>query len=511
MAEIMAKTLILFLAALACAATGRLRAEAAPPPNVLLICVDDLRPLAGCYGDTLAQTPNLDRLAARGARFDAAYCNQAVCGPSRYNLMLGSRSTSSGLYHFGRQFRDVYPDAVTLPQYFIRHGYRAESIGKIYHIGHNTYGDDASWSVPHTKDLVIEYVDPASKPGGVLTREEAFFNNANTGRPNRELPRGAAWEMPDVPDEAYADGRTAREAVRRLEAAKQRRQPFFLAVGFARPHLPFSAPKKYWDLYDRARFPLSTDRQLPKGAPAYVGKKIGELNQYNPVPETPPLSEELQRTLIHGYYASTSYMDAQLGIVLDALDRLGLAGNTIVVLWGDHGFSLGTHGEWTKHSNYEIVNRIPLLFAGPGVKRGLQTRALAETVDIYPTLAALAGLPAPTGPQPIDGANLTPVLAGSAASVKDHVYHAFPRPRPGKGEWLGRAIRTERYRLVEWRPADGSAAEAEFELYDYQTDPQELVNEANAHPETVAELAKILARHPAPKPPVPPSARKVAP
>jgi iduronate 2-sulfatase len=505
----MEKRLIISLLVAACVLPVGLAAGQAPPrPNILLICVDDFRPLAGTYGDSLVHTPNLDRLAARGARFDAAYCNQAVCAPSRYNLMLGTRSTSSGLYHFGRQFRDVYPDAVTLSQHFIRHGYRAESIGKIYHVGHNTYGDDASWSVPHTKDLVIEYVDPASKPDGALTREEAFFTNADTGRPNRELPRGATWEMPDVPDDAYADGRTAREAARRLKAAKTRNEPFFLAVGFARPHLPFSAPKKYWDLYDRSRFELSTDTRLPKGAPTYAGKKISELNQYEPVPETPPLNEDLQRTLIHGYYASTSYMDAQLGIVLNALDELGLAENTIVVLWGDHGFSLGTHGEWTKHSNYEIVNRIPLLFAGPGVKRGLATHALAETVDIYPTLAALAGLPSPTGPQPIDGANLMSVLDGSAVAVKDHAYHAFPRPRAGKGEWLGRAIRTERYRLVEWLPVDGSPAQPDFELYDYQTDPQELVNVAAERPEIVAELQKILARHATPKVPAPPSVRK---
>jgi iduronate 2-sulfatase len=504
-------SLVLALCAGVCSLAGSVAAvNPASPPNVLLICVDDLRPLAGTYGDPLAQTPNLDRLAARGARFDAAYCNQAVCAPSRYNLMLGTRSTSSGLYHFGRQLRDVYPDAVTLPQYFKRNGYRAESVGKIYHIGHNTYGDDASWSVAHAKDLVIEYVDPASKPGGALTREEAFFANVDTGRPNRELPRGAAWEMPDVSDDAYADGRTAREAARRLEAAKTRNEPFFLAVGFARPHLPFSAPKKYWDLYDRSRFEVPTDTRLPQGAPAYAGKKIGELNQYSPVPEKPPLSEDLQRTLIHGYYASTSYMDAQLGVVLDALDRLDLAKDTIVVLWGDHGYSLGTHGEWTKHSNYEIVNRIPLLFAGPGVKPGLATRALAETVDIFPTLAALAGLPAPRGPQPIDGENLAPVLNGSAITVKDHVYHAFPRPRPGKGEWLGRAIRTERYRLVEWRPVDGSPAEPDLELYDYQTNPDERVNLAAEQPEVVTKLQKILARHPAPKAPAPPSARKKA-
>ncbi|MGH8021693.1 MAG: sulfatase-like hydrolase/transferase, partial [Opitutaceae bacterium] len=295
-------------------------------PNVLLILVDDLKPLSGSYGNPIAQTPNIDRLAARGAQFDRAYCNQAVCAPSRFNLMLGTRSTSSGLYHFGRQLRDAFPDAVTLPQHFIREGYRAESLGKVYHIGHGTYGDDASWSVPHQKDLVIEYVLPESKAGGRLTREEAFFSNYRGPIPNRELPRGAAWERADVPDDAYADGRVANETIRRLEAAKGRDVPFFIAAGFARPHLPFSVPEKYWKLYDGTDFPLATRTTPPDGAPPYAPKlPLGELNQYEPVPEKPPLSEELQRRLIHGYYASTSYVDAQIGRVLAALDLLDLS------------------------------------------------------------------------------------------------------------------------------------------------------------------------------------------
>lgn len=476
-------------------------APAASQPNVLLILVDDLKPLAGTYGDALAKTPAIDRLAARGVRFDRAYCNQAVCGPSRYNLMLGTRSTTSGLYHFGRELRDAYPGAVTLPQHFKAHGYRAESLGKVYHIGHNTFGDEASWSVPHHKDLVIEYVDPASKPDGQLTREEAFFGNVRTGRPNRELPRGAAFESPDVPDETYADGRIATEAIRRLAAAKERTEPFFMAVGFARPHLPFSAPKKYWDLYDRARLPLAANPEPPRGGPAFALKKIGELNQYTPVPEAPPIDVALQRALIHGYYASTSFMDAQLGRVLDALDRLGLADSTIVVLWGDHGFSFGTHGDWTKHSNYEEAVRIPLILAGPGISARGGCGMPVETVDIYPTLAALAGLPQPGGAQPIDGVSLVPVLRDSTVWVKDHVYHCFPRNRPGQGEWIGRALRTDRHRLVEWIPFNG-AGEPVLELYDYLKDPLESENLAATQPGVVAQLRLKLDRYPAPVRPV---------
>src|SRR5690606_18293144 len=237
-------------------------------PNVLLILVDDLRPAIGAYGDPVAVTPNIDKLAANGFKFENAYSNQAVCAPSRFNLLLGSRSSSSGIYGFGQNFRDYYPDAVTLPQYFKQHGYHTESMGKVFHIGHNTYADEASWSVPHHKDLVIEYVDPESKKEG-FTREEALFSNQLA----QGLPRGLAWESPDVADDAYADGRVAQRAVERLRALKiQADQPFFLAVGFARPHLPFSVPQRYWDLYDEHTFPLPGRTVRPEGAPPYAVK-----------------------------------------------------------------------------------------------------------------------------------------------------------------------------------------------------------------------------------------------
>jgi iduronate 2-sulfatase len=479
-----------------CLATAQAR------PNVLLLCVDDLKPTIGCYGDTLAKTPNLDRLAARGMRFDLAYCNQAVCAPSRNNLMLGTRSTTLGIYDLGTNFRRAIPDAVTLPQYFMRHGWRAEGIGKIMHTGHGNRDDAASWSVPFQLDKVVEYVRPENSANGQLTREEAFFTNQRLGE-NRSLPRGAAWEIADVPDNAYADGRIADEGIRRLHAASGRtNQPFFLALGFVKPHLPFTAPKKYWDLYDRQSFKLATRQTPPDGAPPYAGKTLLELNQYDPVPERPPLTEDLQRTLIHGYYACVSFMDAQLGRVLDELDRLNLATNTLIVLWGDHGWHFGDHGAWTKHTNYEQANRIPLIIIAPGVaKPGTSTRQLAETVDIFPTLVELAGLPKPSVPQPLDGVSLVPVLRDPSARVRDHAYHTFPRQRAGQNV-IGRAIRTERYRLVEWKKPGESADTADLELYDYQTDPEETKNLAHSQPEVVKQMQAILARHPEAKSPV---------
>jgi iduronate 2-sulfatase len=472
---------------------------AADKPNVLLVLVDDLKPALGCYGDAAAKTPNLDRLASRGMRFDLAYCNQAVCAPSRFTLMLGSHSTSTGLYDLGSRLRHRLPDAVTLPQYFAEHGYRTESLGKVFHIGHGNEGDPESFSVPHFHDKVIEYLDPASTDGGKLTREEAYFTNQRLGEIGK-LPRGAAMESPDVADDAYADGRVANETLKRMQAAKTRREkdgtPFFITVGFARPHLPFSAPKKYWDLHDPAKLTMPAHEELSKYAPKVAGKRGGEITNYAPVPERPSaeFTDELKRKLIHGYYASTSYVDAQIGKVADELVRLGLDENTIVVLWGDHGFHLGDLGIWTKHTNYEQANRIPLLIVAPGVtKAGSATKQLAESVDLFPTLAEIAGLPKPDVPQPIDGKSLVPVVKDPAARVRDHAYHVFPKSK------LGRAIRTERYRLVEWKTIGGD--DAEYELYDYEADPLERENLAAKQPDVVERLKKVLAEYPAPVPP----------
>ena len=462
-------------------------------PNVLLLLVDDLKPALGCYGDPHAKTPHLDQLAARGMRFDLAFCNQAVCAPSRFTLMLGSPSAATGLYGLGNKLRDSFPNAVTMPQHFAKHGYRTESMGKIFHIGHGNEGDPESFSVPHFHDKVIEYLDPASTDGGKLTREEAYFSNRKLGQ-IRSLPRGAAYESPDVADEDYADGRVAREAIKRLRAATKRKDtPFFLAVGFARPHLPFSAPRKYWDLHDPAKLPLPRFEDLPAGSPKVAGKRAGEIANYKPVPsKNEDYTKELKRNLIHGYYASTSFVDAQVGRVVAELDHLGLAGNTIIVLWGDHGFHLGDLGIWTKHTNYEQANRIPIFMVAPGVtKPRSSTKQLAESVDIFPTIAELAGLPAPSGPQPISGKSLVPVLKDPNHRVRGHAFHCYPR-----GKTMGRAIRTERYRMVEWKKPGAKPESAKYELYDYQEDPLERKNLADAHPEVLATLKATLSKYP---------------
>lgn len=463
---------------------------AAAKPNVLLICVDDLKPLLGCYGDKIVQSPNIDRLAQRGVLFEKAFCNQAVCSPSRNALTTGLRPQTLGIYDLPTNFRQSVPEAVTLPQYFKANGYRAEGLGKIFHVGHGNVNDEASWSVPHYSPKTISYALKENNPPE-STREQALFENKKEAW---KLPRGAPTENAEVPDHRYGDGMIAEEAIQRLAAAKAKpAEPFFLAVGFLKPHLPFVAPKKYWDLYDPASFKLPELQKAPEGAPDFAPSSWGELRQYQDMPEKGPVTTQQAIHLIHGYYAATSYMDAQLGKVLDALDSNGFAENTIIVLWGDHGWHLGDHGMWCKHTNYEQATRIPVIVAAPGVQPGQRTQALVETVDIYPTLAELASLPAPAK---LDGRSFASVLKNPGTSTRGHAIHVYPR---GEG-WIGRAIRTQRHRLVEWKKPGEAPESAILELYDYETDPAETKNLAAGQAEVVAGLRKLLATHPEAKP-----------
>ncbi len=452
-------------------------------PNVLLICVDDLKPLLGCYGAPIIKTPNIDRLATRGVLFERAFCNQAVCAPSRNSLMTGLRPTSIGIYDLPTNFRKAVPNAVTVAQYFMKHGYRTEAMGKIMHRGHGNGEDAASWTVTPWYPKVPSYQLKES-----IAEQRS---NKNSG------PGGTATECADVPDNTYFDGLLAEHAIQRLQSAKAKpEEPWFIAVGFIKPHLPFVAPKKYWDLYDRAAFPLPALKVPPIGAPKFAPTTWGELRSYSDIPEVGPLDDAKTRLLIHGYHAATSYTDAQIGKVIAELDRLDLAKNTIIVLWGDHGWHLGDHGMWCKHTNYEQAAHIPFLVIAPGVaKAGAKTGALMETVDIYPSLCEMAGLPVPQG---LDGASFVSALKDPiAGKTKDAVFHVYPR-----GQLLGRAVRTERYRLVEWKKIGEPADAAVFELYDYQTDPAETKNLASEKSEVVAQLRALLATQPEAKPQV---------
>jgi iduronate 2-sulfatase len=452
----------------------------AAPKNVLFICVDDLKPLLGCYGDTTIKTPNIDRLAARGVLFERAFCNQAVCAPSRNSLMTGLRPSSIGIYDLGTNFRKSVPESVTVAQYFMKQGYQTHALGKIMHVGHGNDEDAASWSTPHWRPKAAQY---------------QLKESTDNGRPNKQGgPRGASTECADVPDTTYADGQIADEAIARLKAFKQNPgKPWFLGVGFAKPHLPFVAPKKYWDLYQRDAFPLPTVKTPPLGAPKFAPTTWGELRQYSDIPEVGTLDDAKTRLLIHGYHAATSYMDAQLGRLLDALDATGLANDTIILFWGDHGWHLGDHGMWCKHSNYEQAARIPLIVCAPGVaKAGVKTGSLAETVDIYPSLCELANLPPPKG---LDGTSFVATLKDPATKTKEATFHVYPR-----GKVLGRAVRSERYRLVEWKAIGAPVTTAVYELYDYEKDPLETKNLIQELPEVATHLKSLLARQPEAKP-----------
>jgi iduronate 2-sulfatase len=467
-----------FLLVLCCAAS----CAAADRPNILLICVDDLKPTIGAYGDQHAVTPNLDALAKRGLLFERAYCNQAVCAPSRNALLTGLRPSTLGIYDLATNFRIARPNAVTMPQYFKEQGYHTQALGKIFHVGHGNVDDKASWSTEPFKTKVVSYLPQPGETAAPLTKEEALFSN----QPAKGLPRGAPFTKHDAPDNKYADGIMAEEVATRLATrASKPNEPFFLAAGFVRPHLPFTAPKKYWDLYDPAKLPQPKLTKPPTDAPAYAATNWGELRQYEGMPENGPLTMAQQRELIHGYYASTSYMDAQLGKIIAALDKHDLAKNTIIVLWGDHGWHLGDHGQWCKHTNYEQAAHIPLIIVAPGITQAAsRTKSLAESVNIYPTLVELAGLPARTD---LDAKSIVPVLKNPAAATADSILHVYPRNNK-----LGRALRTARYRLVEWKNIGDTADKAEYELYDYEADPDETKNLAAAQPEVVKQLTKQL-------------------
>lgn len=446
-------------------------------PNVLLVCVDDLKPLINCYGESIAKTPNIDRFARSSMQFERAYCNQAVCSPSRNALLVGLRPQSLGIYDLPTNFRKTAPNAITMPEHFKANGYETQSLGKIFHVGHGNVDDSRSWSVPSFR-----------------ARTGAYALDSN--RSKNADGKGAPTESADVPDDRYDDGSTALEAIRRIEdASKKPGTPFFIAVGFIRPHLPFVAPKKYWDMHDPSAIALAAIREAPKDAPAYAPQYGGELRNYADLPKSGSIPDAMQRHLIHGYLAATSYMDAQFGLVLDALDRLSLRSNTIVVFWGDHGWHLGDHGMWCKHTTYEQATRIPLLISAPGYPTG-KSQAFIESVDLYPTLCELAGIPQPDG---LDGKSQVQVLSRKSDSVRDHAIQVYPRNRQGT-QVLGRAIRTSRYRMVQWMPIAGDESDAEYELYDYQNDPLETINVANTQTSILKDLKAILSRHPTPKP-----------
>ncbi len=508
-------------------------AGAGEKPNVLFIAIDDLRPELGCYGSSIVKSPNLDALAGEGIRFDRAYCQQAICSPSRASLLSGMRPDETGITHNYVQFRDLNPDVITLPQHFIAHGYETVSSGKIFH----RPGDDAqSWSrKPAFKKTPFKrpnytFALPENHELHMQQRKEMFEKYGEASK--RGLASGPAYESADVPDHAYIDGYNTEVAIATLKDMTEKSdQPFFLAMGYKLPHLNWCAPQKYWDLYDRDEIVLPTQTTGPEGG-AMIGLHPSfELRVRAKIPKIGPMGDDLSKTLLHAYYASTSYVDALIGKLIKALDDAGVKENTIIIVWGDHGWHLGEMGIWGKATNYEIATRVPLIVSTPEMRaKGEGTNALVELVDIYPTLCELAGIPVPDH---LAGKSFAPLLDDPKQTWKEVALSQFPSP--ALREWaanplspemretffgplieeveeriiqqqgdlwnrelfeshlMGYSLRTDQYRFVTW--LDGrnlNAAPVFVELYDHHNDPSETINVAASHPDEVTNLTTKL-------------------
>ena len=450
--------------------------------NVLFIAADDLRPQLNCYGFPDMVTPHLDQLASEGLLFKSAYCQAATCRASRVSLMTGLRPDNTEIWTNTSKhdrFRDHLPDIVTLPQQFKNHGFHTQAFGKIFHGGlivRTKWNDPASWSVPAWFGQPRYYYTDA----GVRAAREVFAKK--TGATGKEVDDwvnhfvlGLSIEAPDVDDDVLQDGQTAIHAIKALRAISENNdKPFFLALGFLKPHLPVIAPKKYWDLYPPDKVKVATNREAPVDAPAIAETVWGHSRTYTDFPNEGEPPEELVYQITRGYAACVSYVDAMVGRVLKEIDRLGLRDTTIVIFWGDHGWHIGENHNWGKRTNYELSTRSPLILRDPRMKNpGRKTDALVEFVDIFPTLCELAGLPLPDH---LEGTSFAPLIEDPDRSWKAGAFSQFPS---ASNTHMGRAIRTNRYRYIQWAPLDDPGKIEAEELYDHASDPQENINLAN--------------------------------
>ena len=483
-------------------------------PNILFISIDDLRPSLGAYGDSAAITPHLDRFATDGMTFRQTYCQSAVCAPSRASLMTGLRPDSTRVWHLGDQFRNINPDAITMPQYFHQYGYRTVNIGKIFH---NYMPDSVSWDEPDLRPARYLRPDWLGRDGETFyinkstqLRQESRRDSLLQLRPVRYADgwnTGPAWEMADVHDTMYYDGAQTQLAKATLNRLAGSNQPFFLALGYFRPHLPFAVPKKYWALYDPAELPLAANPEVPKDAPVHTMNSMYELRHYDGFhhighpTSSYRMSEDTARILKQGYYASVSYIDALFGDLMAHLKSLGLYENTIIVVWGDHGWKLGEHNSWGKMTNYNIDLRVPLLIKYPEQEHpGAQTFAVTELVDIFPSLCELTGVPIPDYFQ---GQSLVPLLRDPERSWKKAAFSQFhrrPKVTPDGGRYMGYSINTPAYHYIEWYAWDAELGKrgsfVNAELYDREQDPYETTNlaEEASSRKIAAELAEQLAK-----------------
>lgn len=493
----------LVLIVLSCQNTFAQIVEEPTKPNVLFIIVDDLKPILGFYGDPFVKTPNIDRFAKEGVVFTNTYCQQAVCGPSRASFLTGMRPDYTGVWDLETEMRNINPEILSMPQFFKQNGYITAGIGKVFDsrsVDENI--DKPSWSIPFYKKSNDYYPKEMGKAKGryrgvkVLEEIEIYEKIGGAkGLTGKELSNfikinaKPSVESLDIPDNAYIDGATVLHSKDILKVLKENAKPFFFAVGITKPHLPFAVPKKYWDLYNRDEIQLAEFRENANNSPLVAYHGAGELYKYADIPPIASFSDvkggmelpfDKQKELIHGYYASVSYADALIGKLISTLVSLNLKDNTIVTIIGDHGWHLGDHNLWCKHSNFEQATRIPMIFKIPGIKAS-KTSALAEAVDIFPTLCDATGIKIP---EQLQGVSLMPILKEIKSKVKDYAVSQYRR---GKNmRTFGYSIRTERFRLTLWmkdfyrlyKPFDEGYI-VSGELYDYDNDPLETENYYN--------------------------------
>lgn len=453
-----------------CICVGNLFAE---KPNVLFIAVDDLRPQLGCYGKQQMHTPNIDRMASRGVLFERAYCMVPTCGASRASLLTGIRPTPNRFVNYLTWAEKDAPSVVPLNTHFQAQGYKTISLGKIYH---HSEDHSSGWSEKPWRSKNSSYQNTERAKAGTRSNRQKW--------PSKKKHRSWPFENFDVPDDDYPDGDCTARAIDYLQKfAPDSDQPFFLAVGYLKPHLPFNAPQKYWDLYDAEAIKLPDNYAAPKDAPAIAMHNSGELRAYAGIHPKHPVDAEMARSLIHGYYACTSFTDANVGRLLKALDETGLSESTTVVLWGDHGWQLGEHGMWNKHSCFETSMHAPLLIVPPKnaetrIAPGKRVEELVEFIDIYPTLCELSGIQAPAH---LEGSSMVPLMRGNSSEWKQF---AVGRYRTGD------TIRSADYRYSQFTTKSGEVT-GEM-LFDHEADPHENSNVAVQNRKKVEALAEQL-------------------
>ncbi len=443
-------------------------------PNILFISVDDLNTTIGYYGNAQIKTPQIDKLASQGTAFVNNHCQQALCGPSRASILSGLRPDNGKIWELFTQVREANPSMVSIPEHLRKFGYETGGSGKVFDGSTvDDKRDSLSWSIPFVKPKGTRWLEHT---------EIDRFSGVNTGVKN------VPFEAPDQPESEFLDAKIVDEGIKLLDTMAKGNKPFFLAVGIKKPHLPFVAPKKYWDLYNRDSIKIAKVQEFPKSIPYFHFQPSWELRSgYAPIPKNDPLPIAMQKELKHGYYACISHADNQVGRLLDALDELGLRENTIVVLWSDHGYHLGDHAMWNKFTNLEQATATPLLISAPGYTLNNKTKSPTELVDVFPTLCDLLGIEKPKN---LDGKSLVPILKNGKEKVKEFAMTQYHRTTKEGVKLEGYSIRTEHYRYTEWVKEMFKNGEGKYdsknvfatEFYDYKKnllDTENLINNKN--------------------------------